>query len=118
MRADVYCRNDLPEIEAMGLDDREQRILEEIERQFYDEDPDLADAVRNITRIPMTVGRQRFASVLAIAGLIFLVWMFPRSTLLAAVGFVVMVGSVFAIVQGRRPRVADRERATGAHADD
>lgn len=104
----------------MGLDDREQRILAEIERQFYDEDPDLADAVRNIARIPMTVGRQRVAAILAIAGLVFLVWMFPKpgQTWLAAVGFVVMVGSVFAIVQGRRPKMVDRERATGAHADD
>ena len=32
----------------MPLDDNEQKILEEIERQFYDEDPDLARAVRDI----------------------------------------------------------------------
>ena len=34
----------------MPLDDHEQRILEEIEKQFYEEDPALAHAVRNIDR--------------------------------------------------------------------
>lgn len=102
----------------MGLDDREQRILDEIERQFYDEDPDLADAVRNIARVPMTVGRLRIAGVLAVIGLVFLVWMFPRNTLLASIGFIVMVGSVFAIVQGKRPKVGDRRHASDARAED
>lgn len=102
----------------MGLDDREQRILEEIERRFYEEDPDLADAVRNIARMPITLGRLRVAMVLAIMGLVFMVWTFPRNTILAAVGFVVMVGSVFVIVQGRRPRTADRRTSTDATADD
>lgn len=102
----------------MGLDDREQRILDEIERQFYDEDPDLADAVRNIVRVPMTVGRLRIAGVLAVIGLVFLVYMFPKDTIVASVGFVVMVGSVFAIVQGRRPKVLDRRHSTDARAED
>jgi hypothetical protein len=32
----------------MPLDDKEQEILAEIERQFYEEDPQLAHAVKNI----------------------------------------------------------------------
>ncbi len=36
----------------MALDDNEQRILEEIEKQFYDEDPTLARAVRRIEHPP------------------------------------------------------------------
>ena len=39
----------------MPLDDNEQKILEEIERQFYDEDPELARAVERIER-PSRVG--------------------------------------------------------------
>ncbi len=102
----------------MGLDDREQRILDEIERQFYDENPDLADAVRNIARVPMSVGRLRMAGVLAVIGLVFLVYMFPDNPVVASIGFIVMVGSVFVIVQGRRPKVVDRRHSTDARAED
>ena len=38
----------------MPLSDREQKILAEIERHFYEEDPALARAVRNIDRNPRT----------------------------------------------------------------
>ena len=34
----------------MPLDEREQRILSEIERRFYEEDPDLVDTVRSIEK--------------------------------------------------------------------
>lgn len=102
----------------MGLDDREQKILEEIERQFYQEDPHLAAAVRTISRVPMTAGRIRMALVGAAIGLAFLLWTFQRSTLLAGVGFVVMVGFLFVAVQGKRSTAAPVERLDDQSIDD
>lgn len=102
----------------MGLDDRERRILQEIERQFYEEDPDLADAVRNISRIPMTAGRMRLAILGAVFGLIFLLATFQRSTILAALGFLVFVFSSFFVVQGKRILPSDRAPQRADHLDD
>ena len=88
----------------MPLDEREQRILSEIERRFYEEDPDLANTVRSIQRSadsPRTF-------YLAIAGLIVGVGLtlvtFTFNTWLALAGFVVMVASGTALVQVLRRR--------------
>ncbi|HSG78675.1 MAG TPA: DUF3040 domain-containing protein, partial [Acidimicrobiia bacterium] len=45
----------------MPLDDREQRILEEIERQFYQEDPKLAETVRNTTLASVSTRNLKWA---------------------------------------------------------
>jgi cobalamin synthase len=81
----------------MPLDDREQRILAEIERQFYEDDPDLARAVKNIDRS----GRFgiRWPLVGLVAGLIVVVVFFTRQTAVALVGFGLMVASATALVQ-------------------
>lgn len=86
----------------MPLDDREQRILAEIERQFYEEDPALAHAVR-------TGGRSgRFGIRLPLLGVLMGVALilatFTSVTWLALVGFVVLVVSATALVQGIRVR--------------
>lgn len=81
----------------MPLDDREQRILAEIERQFYEDDPDLARAVKNIDRS----GRfgVRLPLVGLVAGLIVVVVFFTRQTVVALVGFGLMVACATALVQ-------------------
>lgn len=87
----------------MPLDDHEQRILDEIERQFYEEDPDLALAVRNIDRS----GRfgVRLPLVGLIAGMVIVLATFTVSTPLAIVGFVLMVASATALAHGIRNRI-------------
>lgn len=87
----------------MGLDDREQRILAEIERQFYEEDPALADAVRTITRRsrPWEI---RVAAAGVVLGVILVALTFQANTLLALVGFLVTVGSVTWLVSELRRR--------------
>lgn len=87
----------------MPLDDHEQRILDEIERQFYEEDPDLALAVRNIDRS----GRfgVRLPLVGLIAGMVVVLATFTSSTPLAILGFVLMVGSATALAHGIRNRI-------------
>ena len=75
----------------MPLDEREQRILEEIERQFYEEDPKLAQTVARTTLESVNRKWQRLAAAGFIVGLIVMLVFFPMSTPVAAAGFVVMV---------------------------
>ncbi len=86
----------------MPLDDREQRILAEIERQFYQDDPDLANAVRNISR-PL-----RFGVKLPVVGLVLgvatVIVTFQVTVWLALVGFLLMVGSATVLVGALRAR--------------
>ncbi|MDH3307046.1 MAG: DUF3040 domain-containing protein [Acidimicrobiia bacterium] len=95
----------------MGLDDREQRILAEIERRFYEEDPDLADAVRNISKRAMSPGRVRLAAVGVFAGLGLLLWTFTFNVWIALVGFGLLVVSASTLVHAMRARSG---RAGGA----
>jgi hypothetical protein len=88
----------------MPLDDREQRILKEIEDRFYEEDPDLVHTVRSIERSAASP-RNLY---LAIAGLVIGVGItlatFTINTYVALGGFVVMVVSGTALVQVLRRR--------------
>jgi Flp pilus assembly protein TadB len=77
----------------MPLDEREQRILEEIERQFYQEDPKLAQTVAKTTLESVNRKWQRLAAVGFVVGLVVMLAFFPVSTFVAAGGFVVMVAS-------------------------
>jgi len=87
----------------MGLDDREQRILAEIERRFYEEDPELADAVRNITKKVTSPWRQRLlalgviVSIAMVATYLWNVWV-------ALAGFVLLVVSAFFFMREVRGR--------------
>ncbi len=88
----------------MPLDDREQRILKEIEDRFYEEDPDLAHTVRSIQRSAASP-RNLY---LAIAGLVIGIGLtlatYFTAPWLALAGFVLMVASVSALVQVLRRR--------------
>src|SRR5690606_16421505 len=90
------------EDEAMPLDDREQRILAEIERQFYEDDPDLVQAVRNIDR-SRGFGL-RLPVVGLIGGLAIVVAFFTSQTIVALAGFTLMVVSATALVHEIRRR--------------
>lgn len=87
---------------AMGLDEREQEILDEIERQFYAEDPKLAAAVRTVSKPSRVRIGYRSALAGALIGLALLVATFTRSPWLALVGFVLMVVSVTLVIQHMR----------------
>ena len=89
----------------MPLSDREQKILAEIERHFYEEDPALANAVRNIDR-NRRIGL-RLPLLGAIAGLVIIGATFTRSTIVALAGFAVVVVSATYLVQALRVRNRD-----------
>lgn len=78
----------------MPLDEREQRILQEIERQFYEEDPKLAQTVANTTLESVHRRWQRVAVVGFFVGLVVMLVFFPSSTIIAVGGFIVMLVSV------------------------
>lgn len=85
----------------MPLDDNEQKILEEIERQFYEENPELARAVRRIER-PARVG-VRLSLLGVIAGLAIVI-AYVSTTWIAVLGFALLVASATSLVHALRSR--------------
>lgn len=85
----------------MGLDDKEQKILADIERQFYEEDPELARAVREIER-PARVGL-RLSLLGVVAGLVIVI-AYVSTTWVAVLGFSLLVASATALVSALRAR--------------
>lgn len=88
----------------MPLDDREQRILEEIERQFYEDDPKLAETVRTATLASLSGKHLKWALVGLVVGAALMFGFFTRYTAIALLGFGVMVASVAGIVTIARTR--------------
>ena len=88
----------------MPLDDREQRILEEIERQFYEEDPKLAETVRSATLASLSGKHLKWASLGLVVGVGLMLGFFTRNTIVALLGFGLMVVSVVGLVAVARGR--------------
>jgi predicted histidine transporter YuiF (NhaC family) len=88
----------------MPLNEHEQRILEEIERQFYEEDPKLAETVAKTTLESMARRWQRLAIAGFVVGLVVMLVFFTSSTLLAIAGFLVMLVSAGWITTNLRHR--------------
>jgi len=97
----------------MPLDDHEQKILAEIERQFYEEDPELARAVKRIDRPSRT--RLRLAALGVIAGLVTILVFFATNTVIALIGFAILVFSATVLAPEIKrwvsPPTADREES-------
>ncbi len=96
----------------MPLNERERRILDEIERQFRAEDPELE---RQASLLDRTRPRYPGLPIVGVAiGLTLLgtFWLDGVGTFLALGGFVVTVASVTALIQVRRNsgEVPDHQR--------
>ena len=91
----------------MPLNEREQRILEEIERQFYQEDPKLAQTVANTTLESITKRWNRLAYVGLVIGLVIMLASFTTWTAVALGGFLIMVLSAGWIAMNARKRSAE-----------
>ena len=79
----------------MPLSEDEQRILQEIERNFYDSDPAFAREVSATSLTRTALRNLRFAVVGFVAGLVILIMLFTRSVLFGFAGFAIMVASAF-----------------------
>ena len=95
----------------MPLDDHEQRILDEIERQFYEQDPDLARAVRNIDRRGRYGVRYPLAGL--VIGIVVVLATFTVSRWIAIGGFALMVISATALAYGIRSRMEPGDGGSG-----
>ncbi|MEA2023700.1 MAG: DUF3040 domain-containing protein [Actinomycetota bacterium] len=92
----------------MALDDREQKILEEIERNLYAEDPKLAQTVAK-TDLSTRIRRRRLlAGIGFFVGLAIMLGTFTRFSYLAGFGFILMVASAATIATTMRGMRADR----------
>ena len=80
----------------MPLSDDEIRILQEIEKNFYDSDPAFAHEVSTATLTRAAGRNMRWAALAFLIGLVVLIVGFTRSVFLGFLGFSVMVGAGFA----------------------
>ena len=77
----------------MPLNEHEQKILDEIERQMYEEDPKLAHKVARAVRSGNDRWRMRLAAVIFVIGGVVMFASFTASWFVAGLGFVIMVAS-------------------------
>ena len=97
----------------MPLDDREQKILEEIEKQFYADDPKLAQTVARTTLESVSQRWTPVAIGVFVVGVIVMLAFFRSQVLIAGAGFVLMVASAGWIAMDLRRRSAN-PASTGA----
>jgi hypothetical protein len=86
------------------LSDNEQRLLEQMERALYAEDPKFASAMRGGNRRPGAARRLALGGTGIVLGLVVLVWGVSQSTVwLGVLGFVCMLaGTAYAVSSQRR----------------
>ncbi len=86
----------------MPLSEDEQRILHEIERRFYEHDPEYARSIESST-LYRALGRNcKWGALGFVAGLIILLVSFASSLWLGVFGFGVMLVSAIVITQNVR----------------
>lgn len=77
----------------MPLNEHEQKILDEIERQLYEDDPKLAEMVSRAVRSGRHRWKMRLAVVAFVMGAVLMFASFTASWAVAGIGFLIMVGS-------------------------
>lgn len=86
----------------MPLSEHEQRILEQIERDFYQEDPGFADRVHKQTLYRQAGRNLKWAALAFACGLALLIATFTRSVFLGLLGFLVMLAAAVAFERNLR----------------
>ena len=86
----------------MPLSEEEQRILQEIEAQFYATDPQLAQQVSETTLYRHAARSIKWAVFGFVAGFVVLVLCFASSLWLGFAGFLAMLGCAFVIERNVR----------------
>jgi len=77
----------------MELNEQEQKILDEIERQLYEDDPKLAEMVARAVRGGPDRWKMRLALSVFVLGAVVMFVSFPLSWVVAGAGFLIMVAS-------------------------
>lgn len=86
----------------MPLSEDEQRILHQIEQQFYESDPAFAQSVSQTTLYRHAFRTIKWAVLGFVAGLVFLLLTLRVHFAVAFLGFLVMLGSTFVIERNAR----------------
>jgi hypothetical protein len=87
---------------VVPLSEDEQRILHEIERRFYEHDPEYAKSIQNTT-LYKALGRNcKWAALGFLAGLVILLVSFASNLFFGAFGFAVMLASAIWFTQNLR----------------
>jgi F0F1-type ATP synthase assembly protein I len=86
----------------MPLSEDEQRILQEIEAQFYANDPQLAQQVSETTLYRHASRNIKWAALGFVVGFIVLLTTFASNTPVGFIGFLGMMGCAFVIVSNVR----------------
>lgn len=86
----------------MPLSEEEQRILHQIEQQFYESDPRFAQSVSQTSLYRHALRQVKFGVGGLIVGLGILVALLPINSALSFLGFIVMLGSAFVIERNVR----------------
>jgi hypothetical protein len=82
----------------MPLSEDEQRILQEIEAQFYANDPQLAQQVSETTLYRHASRNIKWAALGFVVGFVVLLTSFASSPFFGFMGFLAMLGCAFVIV--------------------
>ena len=82
----------------MPLSEDEQRILQEIERSFYEHDPALASRVKSASLYRHAGRNCKWAAFGFLVGLVVLLFTFAANTWPGVAGFLVMLASAFVFV--------------------
>jgi hypothetical protein len=77
------------------LSPEEQRILQEIEKSFYEHDPQFSRKVSETTIYRVTGRNLKWLALGFVAAFVFMIWSLSTSLLLAVVGFIGMLGCAF-----------------------
>jgi hypothetical protein len=86
----------------VALNENEERILQEIERQFHAADPKSAKRIGS-TSLPRYLARNsRWAALGLLVGLVILVVGFASSWIVGVFGFLIMVASTVVLIQNLR----------------
>lgn len=86
----------------MPLSEEEQRILHEIEQQFYESDPEFAREVGKTSLFSHAGRNLKWAGAGFVVGFAVLIMSFTVSLVLGFVGFLVMLGSAFVFERNLR----------------
>jgi len=92
----------------MPLNEHEQRIFDEIEKQLFDSDPKFQERVRKAAMGARGKRLQRLAAFLFVMGLVVMLVSFTRSALIAGLGFVLMVVSAGWVAMSIRSNRTER----------
>ena len=80
---------------TVPLSPEEQKILQEIEKSFYEHDPQFSRKVSESTIYRVAGRNLKWLALGFLGGLILMIWSFTTSLVLGVAGFLIMLGCAF-----------------------